>query len=260
VNAPLRHAGTRHLIFIHGGGVGPWMWDRQRQYFSTDFTVHTPTLPGHDPASRTRYFSHSHAAAAIAAQIGIRELTGEVTVVGFSAGGQVAIELATLFPGHINRTVVVSSLVSPWRSAPLLAHVAGLAAPLAQIRGFARAQARQLVIPDAHLDAYLLLSRSLARQSLVNLMRANFAFHLPADFVDSPHPVLLVAGTAEQKRLINDLHRLSARLHRGSFSMINGVAHGAPLAAASQFNSVLANWLDSPIVTRSDDKTDGSPG
>jgi len=251
VNAAGRRTETRHLIFIHGGGVGPWMWNSQRHHFSGDFTVHTPTLPGHTPGSPAGYTSHSHAAAAIAREVRLRELPGEITVIGFSAGGQVAIELAALFPEHIQRTVVVSSLVRPWRSAPLIAQLAGLAAPLARLDWFARAQARQLSIPEVNLEGYLSLSRSLSRRSLVNLMRANFSFRIPDAFSVAPHPVLLVAGAAEQHRLVADLHHLSARLPRGRFSVINGVGHGAPLATADQFNRILANWLEEPHPTAS---------
>ncbi|WNS44880.1 alpha/beta hydrolase [Paenibacillus sp. MMS20-IR301] len=34
------------LLFLHGGGVSGWMWEKQVQYFSSSYCV-VPDLPGH---------------------------------------------------------------------------------------------------------------------------------------------------------------------------------------------------------------------
>jgi pimeloyl-ACP methyl ester carboxylesterase len=231
------------LIFIHGGGVGPWMWRQQREHFAERFTVHTPTLPGHDPSTSDEYTSHADAARSIAEQIDLDALGEDVTVVGFSVGGQVAIEFASLYASQVTRTAVVSSILKPWRSASFIAWVSAASAPLAKNRSFARAQAKQLYVPEEDFDAYFALSASTSKRTLDNVMRANFTFNPPESFLIDERPVLLVAGSQEQSALIRDLTELGDRLPDARFELIDGVGHGAPLARPAEFNAVLDSWL-----------------
>lgn len=234
---------TSHLILIHGGGVGPWMWRQQREYFTRAHTVHTPTLPGHDPAGTHEYTTTADAARSVAREVDLEGLVGDVIVVGFSLGGQVAIEMATLFPERVARTVVVSSLVKPWRGGSLLARIARAAHPLSRFEWFARAQAKQLYIADVDFERYFLLSRSISAQSLESVMRANLSFQPAPDFVGSKHAALFIAGAGEQRSLRDDLRQLSLSVPIGRFELVGGVAHGAPLAKPREFNDLLERWL-----------------
>ncbi|NKX55404.1 alpha/beta fold hydrolase [Arthrobacter mobilis] len=145
------------LIFIHGGGVGPWMWADQAAFFSGEHRVHTPVLPGHDPRRPEEFTTHAAAAHSVAGQTALQEAGGRVTVVGFSLGGQTAIQLAAAYPEKVDRPVVVSSLLEPRRGAPVLAALAAAAAPLSGSRLFTRAQARQLLIPAERFEDYYAL-------------------------------------------------------------------------------------------------------
>lgn len=235
--------GHQQLIFIHGGDVGPWMWREQRRHFGDAFSVHTPTLPGHEPAAFDCYTSHADAARAVAKQVGLEKLAGDVTVIGFSVGGQVAIEVTSMFPELVARTVVVSSLVKPWRAASLLAHTSAAAAPLAGNRRFARLQARQLYLPDQDFDDYFALTSAMSRNSLTSMMRANFSFSPPENFLTRNNPVLLMAGSQEPRSLVDGLTDLRDQLPSARFECIDGVGHGAPIAKPAQFNQVLESWL-----------------
>ncbi|MCG2620692.1 alpha/beta hydrolase [Arthrobacter sp. I2-34] len=232
-----------HLVFIHGGGVGPWMWRRQLEAFADGFQVHTPVLPGHDPSGTDTYTTHAAAARSIARQTGLDTLRGGVAAIGFSAGGQVAMELAAAYPQRITATAVVSSLVQPLRGAALLGAAAAWAAPLARHRAFARAQARQLSIPDEDFDRYFALSRSLSNRTLKNLLTANFSFVVPAAFLHSSRPALLVAGSKEQRTLVRCMEKLSRELPDARFATVDGAAHGIPLAEPSHLNGLLRSWL-----------------
>lgn len=234
-----------HIVFVHGGGVGPWIWRAQREYFGDTHRVHAVSLPGHDPHQRGTYTTHRQAAHSIAQRIGLGELEGEVSVVGFSAGGQVAVELAAAFAQQVTRTVVVSSLVRPWPLASGLATVSGWAAPLARHKSFARVQARQLGIPAEDFPAYFALSQVMSKQSLTGLMHANFSFRPPMEWVDSPRPVLLVAGSREPRKLLQDMEQLGGRLHDSRLEVLTGAGHGIPLTHPQWLNDLLASWLSS---------------
>jgi len=236
-------ASRSHLVFIHGAGMGPWMWDAQRAAFGERFHVHTPTLPGHDLTTSEDYTTHAQAAESIAEQIQLDALEGDVVIVGFSVGGQVAIEFATKFASRVTHTAVMSSLVRPWRLAALYVSLAGLAAPLAKRRDFARLQASQIGLLDSDIDAYVELSRHLSTTTLRNIVRTNFSFSPPAEFIRSPRPVLLLAGDREQRTLINNLRTLSERVPAGRFELAAGTAHSAPFTAPDYVNGVVSDWL-----------------
>ena len=232
-----------HLVFVHGAGMGPWMWEAQRVAFGERFSVHTPTLPGHDVTTTEDYTTHARAAESIAEQIQLDTLEGDIVVLGFSVGGQVAIEFATMFADRVTHTAVMSSLVRPWRLAALYVSLAGLAAPLAKRRGFARLQASQLGLLESDIDAYVELSRHLSTTTLRNIVRTNFSFSPPAEFIRSPRPVLLLAGDREQRTLINNLRGLSERVPSGRFELVAGTAHSAPFTAPDYVNEVVEEWL-----------------
>jgi pimeloyl-ACP methyl ester carboxylesterase len=242
-----------HLIFIHGAGIGAWMWDKQREFLGGDFEVHTPTLPGHgtfDGAipDDAEFVSHERAAQSVARQVGLDSLEGDVTVVGFSLGGQTAITLATMFPDAVTRTVVVSSLLRPWRLAGLYVRAAIAAAPLAKSETFARAQAKQLYLADEHFDAYFALSSAMSKRTLGAILRTNFSFAPTATFVTSDRQVLIIAGAQEQRRLRDDSARLAQKLPNGTFALVDDVAHGASLARPDYFNQLLLEWIKTVAV------------
>lgn len=244
-NSPAQ-APEGHLVFVHGGGVGPWMWRAQKEFLEGRFHIHTPVLPGHSPTGSGRYTTHADAALHVAEQINLDALQGDVRVIGFSVGGQVAMELAAAHPDRVAGTVIVSSVVQSWRHAASLAALAAAAAPLARLRSFARAQAKQLYVGEHDFEAYFELSRAMHRESLRNLMHANFSFRVPAAFTRSTHPALLLAGENEQKAMITNLERMARELPNGRFESVAGVAHGIPMAAAAEFNELLSSWLGTP--------------
>lgn len=238
---------TRHLVFVHGGGVGPWMWRRVTEEL-VGFEIHTPVLPGHGPDSSS-FTTTAAAASDIAGQIGLERLDGEVTLVGFSAGGQVAVKLASMHPDRIARVCIVSSLLEPLRGGPALAAIVSAFAPLARLRSFARLQAQQLHIPDDDFERYLEFARAMSKRSLRNLLTATFTFCAPEEFRRNPRPLLLVAGSREQSALLNGMRRLASESVRARLEMREGADHGIPLEAPEWLATRLAEWLRAPRAT-----------
>ena len=240
---PASSGALSSLGFIHGGGVGPWMWEAQTAYFSRDYTVLTPTLPGHHLRERGSFTSHADAADAVAHEVGLQE-RGPVTVIGFSLGGQTAIQLAASHPDQVERLVVVSSLLSPWRGSGALGLIAAASAPLSRNRRFARAQAAQLEVPAARFEDYYALSRSISGSTLRGLVQANFSFTVPEKVLDFPRPVLLMAGRKEEVRLLRGLEYFQSKFRNSSLQVHEGVGHGMPFAQSGLFNNSLNRWLE----------------
>ncbi|MGP5014786.1 alpha/beta fold hydrolase [Glutamicibacter ardleyensis] len=243
LNSPIAVQRRHHLILIHGGGVGPWMWRAQRSYFEYEFSVHTPTLPGHDPTRPDHYTTRAAAAESIAKQVHLAQLEGTVSVIGFSLGGQIAIELSSMFPSKIQSTVVVSSLLRPRWGSSLTARVGASAAPLTRARRFARLQARQLRIPADQFDAYFELTRTMSKETFIRMLRSNLSFQVPTEFRESRRPVLIMVGSREQSRLKSDALRLTRLRSNTQYNLITGVGHSAPISVPEDFNTTVHRWL-----------------
>ena len=221
------------------------MWAEQNASFARDFTVLTPCLPGHHPQGDGTFSTHAGAADAVAHEVGLLERARPVTVIGFSLGGQIAIQLAASYPEHVERLVVVSSLLSPWRGAAALSLLAAASAPLCRNRRFASAQAAQLGIPLTRFEDYYVLSRSISAGTLKRLIHANFSFVVPPEALGSSRPAILMAGDKEDTRLLRGLEDHQAKFRNCTLQVHQGVGHGMPFTHPGLFNSSLHQWLDS---------------
>jgi len=98
----------RHLLFIHGWGVNKKIWRQQLKFFSKYYRVMTVDLPGHGKSSWEKI-----------------ELTGmvedlkqlldkvefnDVTIIGSSLGGLVALKFYELFPDGIQGMIFIGAI------------------------------------------------------------------------------------------------------------------------------------------------------
>ncbi len=84
---------------MHGG-----VWDGVRDALARHFRLHIVDLPGYGTSPAFESYTLEHLARAVAAA-----LPAKVQVCGWSLGGQVALEMALLFPDQIERLVLTSS-------------------------------------------------------------------------------------------------------------------------------------------------------
>jgi pimeloyl-ACP methyl ester carboxylesterase len=144
----------------------------------------------------------------------------------------------------VERLVVVSSLMSPWRGSGTLGLIAAASAPLSQNRRFARAQAAQLELPTARFEDYYALSKAISASTLRRLIQANFSFAVPEKVLDSTRPVLLMAGNKEETRLLRGMEYFQSKFRNSSLQIHEGAGHGMPFAQSELFNTSLNRWLE----------------
>jgi len=96
------------LLFIHGWGVDKKIWRQQMKFFSRFYRVMTVDLPGHGKSSW--------------AKMELKDMVGDinqlleqgsfdqVTVIGSSLGGLVAIKLYELHPGKVKRLIFIGAM------------------------------------------------------------------------------------------------------------------------------------------------------
>ena len=233
---------ARPVLLLHGGGVAGWMWTALRQSLRGSYSVLIPDLPGHGGSAEVPYRS----TAEIISELG-ELISGEAgrpaAVIGFSRGGQLAIELAARHPELVDRVMIISAQARPMRSTKLTLALLRLSTPLARRRWFARLQARQLFIPDELLEDYVRTSTRISADALLAVVDDNLRYRLPAAWSDFPGDALVLVGSRERKLMRDSADAIHAALPGSGLEVIEGAGHGIPLQRSDWFDQRVRRWL-----------------
>ncbi|MGW0005134.1 alpha/beta fold hydrolase [Nocardia grenadensis] len=231
------------LLLIHGGGVAGWMWDAQIAYFGSRYRILVPDLPGHDRSSAIPFTTSAAVVSELAAHLEHLPAGTDITVVGFSFGAQVALELASSRPDLVARVVVTSALTEGIPLPRLSNWLVGLTAPLARRTWFAKLQAKSLFIPDNLLNDYIRTSKTLPKDSLVALTSANAQFRTPSTWRQFTGPALLLAGAKEPRAVQRAMRQLHHDNPRSELVIHDRAGHGLPLQYPEWFNTHVDDWI-----------------
>lgn len=226
------------VLLLHGAGIAGWMWRPVTDRLH-GLEVIVPDLPGQG-ASATDPFRGLHDT--VDALAGL--LTKPTVVVGFSWGGQLAIELTARFPQRVRATVVVSALARPLALAPLLDPIVAAALPLSHRRWFARLQGLQLGIPADLMDDYVDTSVGIDLASLAGILAANNRYMIPPGWGTGAVPALIAHGSAEPRSVHASALALGTGRPGARVAVVEGARHNIPFRAAA--------WLAAEIQSLSD--------
>ena len=247
----------RDLVLLHGWSVNLGIWDTVVPLLVPYFRVITIDLPGHgrspwDPKSLTP------AAQAWRVHETLASLTERCTLLGWSLGGQVAIDLAAALPSGIERLVLVAVtpkfLEAPgWRCGtprPLLARLTHqLHAESARaVSGFLTLAARGSAPQTAHRTR-VRLERALITHGwpraealtagLARLRDGDLRPALPLVRM----PVLAVAGRHDRFIRRAAVRRLARALPEGRYVEIAGAGHAPFLSNPRVFTRLLREFV-----------------
>jgi pimeloyl-[acyl-carrier protein] methyl ester esterase len=99
--------GVRDVVLLHGWGVSAAVWDDLRARLGPGFRLHAPDLPGYGVQREAVPRTLRGVAAALA-----RAAPRRCQVVGWSLGGQVALEWAAAAPGQLAALVLIATTPS----------------------------------------------------------------------------------------------------------------------------------------------------
>lgn len=225
------------ILFLHGGGVGGWMWEEQVRYFQRDYFLLIPKLPLSNP-----HFKIQHTAEELIKFINENIKNRKVILVGFSIGAQISIEMIGNNSSKIQAAMINSPLVIPinnrWMDISLK-----YSYPLTRSRLFAKLQASSMGIPDHLFDTYFEESMQLSKDAFLNMMKENMSFKVPNSFYETKIPLLYTIGSKEQKIVKQSFNQLKSKSLNVNGFIFEKVAHNAPFKASAQFNQVLEKWL-----------------
>jgi pimeloyl-[acyl-carrier protein] methyl ester esterase len=249
--------GPRDLVLLHGWGLNLRVWDGLVRALSPGFRLIAVDLPGHgrsdwDMRAATR------AAQAWRVHETLAPLTQRYTLIGWSLGGQYALDLAAALPAGIERIVLIATTPkfvagADWRCGAPPSMLWRLVTRLhsdcertmseffaLQVRGCA---------PQTAARALASLHRAIAREgcaqprALMNgLVRLGDGDLRPA-LAQVQVPALVVAGSLDRITRPAASRALAAALPEGRYVEFSRAAHVPFLTHARRFLRVLTEFL-----------------
>ena len=233
------------ILFLHGGGVGGWMWDEQVQYFKGKYHCIVPDLPGHGRSRETDFVSIKDCAFQLIHLLEEKKEDKKIIVVGFSLGAQIAIQMLSQSPDLIDYAMINSALV---RKVPfgkeMVKPTIKLTYPLIKYRFFSKLQAKQLYIGPNLFEQYFKDSNRMSLDTLTMVLEENMSFQVPDSYADVKASLLITVGEKERKVMKSSAIDLLSKRDRAQAITITGIGHGIPIAAPEFFNDILENWLE----------------
>jgi pimeloyl-[acyl-carrier protein] methyl ester esterase len=239
------------LALIHGWGMHGGVWDGVRDALALRFRLHIVDLPG---------YGASPAFEADALEYLAREVTAalpeKVHVCGWSLGGQVALEMARLFPDRIERLVLTASTPcftarEGWpcavRREVLLEFAAALETDYeGTLRRFLALQARG----DAEVKTVLKRLREILftrGRPDVQTLRAGLNILLESDLRGRVAAVktstLLLHGERDMLTPVGAAHWLAERMPAARLEVLAGAAHAPFLSHPDEFTEIVTGFL-----------------
>ena len=242
------------IVFLHGGGVSGWMWEKQISYFCQRYHCVVPDLPGHGKSCEDTYFSMKQAAVQIIDLIDKISNNRKVSMIGFSLGAQIIVQIVSMRPTLIDTAVIISALVRPMPSLnKWIAPTIKLASPLIANRTFSKIQAKTMYIPKEKFQQYYDESCRMPPQTLISVLKENMSFAIPENFKHVKTSMLIIVGEKEKSMMKKSANDLVASNQHCEGMVIADIGHGISLAKPTLFNEIVDNWLGARHSNNSDD-------
>ncbi|MFD2115319.1 alpha/beta fold hydrolase [Paenibacillus yanchengensis] len=235
-NAPL-------MVFLHGGGVSGWMWDKQIQYFN-DYHCLTIDLPEQGASKHTKNFTMAYSAEKVIELIEKKANGQLVIVVGFSLGAQVTIQMLSINSNLIDYAIINSALVRPNLLLKILIRpFIKLFFPLVKNKTFSKLQAKTLYIDEQKFDTYYKESLQMKSDTLIRILEENMSFEIPSSFKKAESKILVTIGEKEKAMMIKSAKDIVAANTNCTGIMIPNAGHGISLSHPIFFNQMVEKWL-----------------
>ncbi|HEX3043706.1 MAG TPA: alpha/beta hydrolase [Bacillota bacterium] len=251
------------IVFLHGGGISGWMWQKQVEYFR-DYHCIVPDLPEHRNSINEGPLSLSDCAVRIAELIEKKANNGRAHIVGHSLGGKIVVELLSRRPDLVDHAIVASAL---FRSIPLfkLIHrpsVYKLTAAMMKNESMLAFTVKQFKAPDKYYADNLIEDfRKLTADSLYRIYDQLYQYQkLPLGLADIKVPTLIVAGEKELGAMKQSVIDIVKELPNSKGILVKKADHTYPWAMYESFNNIIKSWIsdrkmeDSGLIEINGDK------
>lgn len=241
VDAPL-------MVFIHGGGVSSWMWDKQVEFFK-NYHILVPDLPGHGNSREEHYISIKKCAEEIINLIETKANGKKVIIIGFSHGAQVVVEILSIKPQIIDYAIINSALTRPMKFTNIcIKPILKMSYGLIKNKKFSKLQAKSMSISEDYFDVYYNDSIAMSFEAMSKVLCANLEYKLPVNFKNSKVKALIIIGKKEKDIMKKSaIDMIKSNKYCKGYGVPN-VGHGISLAKPELFNKIVLAWINNDIL------------
>ena len=241
LNAPI-------IVFLHGGGVSGWMWNKQIEFFS-NYHVLVPDIESHGNSHNEHFVSIQESARKIIRLIGSKAYGKKVTIVGLSLGAQILVEILSEAPEIVECAVINSALVRPMKfTKKMIRPMFRMSYGLIKNRRFAKLQAAQLYISDENFEIYFEESKNTLLKDLIQVLESNMSYSLPPEFKNAKVKIMVLVGSKEKGVMIKSAHDMLQSNNYCKGYSAPGIGHGVSLADPQLFNELIKAWIENGIL------------
>lgn len=238
------------IVFLHGGALGGWMWEKQLEYFN-DYHCLVPDLPEHGKSKDVGPFTITDAANQVLDIIEEKTNGKKAHVVGISLGAQVALKMLSKAPKLMDHVVISGALV---RQIPqsefilnVLDYIIRMYMPIKNTDFLIKANIRSYNIPKTYFNYLKEATEVINADSLNRILHENMFFKIP-DVEKANNPVLVLAGGKEYDIMKKSAFDLTNALNNAKGYVVPNMVHTWNLAAPDFFNEVLKAWITDDIL------------
>lgn len=235
------------IVFIHGGGISGWMWERQVAAFQ-DYHCIVPDLPEHGKSIDEKPITIADSADRIAQLIRNMASSGKAHVVGHSIGAKIIVELLSRHPDVIDHAVIVSALFRPIPFLKLSCNRFSykLTVMMLKSKRLLGYQVKQFGFPGDDDRKNLARDFELLTPDSLDRIYGELFKHLklPEHLSDACASSLVIAGTKELKGMRESVKDLVKVLPNAKGILFRGCRHDIPWKENDEFNQTIREWIN----------------
>lgn len=249
---------TRTIVFLHGGGMGGWMWEPVSKHLS-EYRCLAPDQAEHGGSRDIKPLSMALAAEKTAGLIRAQARGGKAVVVGLSEGAQITVQLLATAPETVEKAILSSALLRPipglaWINSPaLLGWLFRVSIPpFRNADWWIRLNMKYSAgVPDQFFPQFKKDFQTMTEGEFVNLMIANQTYRLPSGLDEAIAPTLVLASSKEFPAMKQSVRDLVAALPNAQGGFVNlgkkssrASEHNWALTAPNQFAATVRAWIE----------------
>ena len=249
------------IIFLHGGGIGGWMWRKQVQALKAEYHCLIPDLPEQGESVNVGPYSVEFAADCIADLIRGQAHGGKAHVVGLSEGAQIVVALLSRHPEVIDHAVSSSAILRQLPGQDVL-YTRGLfsisyrwfMAPFKNNDWWIRLNMHGAAgVADEYYPEFKKTFQQTTESGFTNLMYNALRFRLPTGLEKVDVPVLVVVGKLEYKQMIQSGLDLLVVLPNARGVMVS-LGEGSSLAKEHNWAMTTPDFFTATVKAWIEDK------
>jgi pimeloyl-ACP methyl ester carboxylesterase len=233
---------TTPVVFLHGAGLGGWMWRPQVQAL-TQFRCLAPDLPAHGANAHVPWTT-IHGAAEWVAEFIEREAPGRrAHVVGLSLGAVVGYELLAAFPDSVDRLVLSGGMGLGQPGRTMLGRLMRASMPLAKNRWIVSATLAAMRVPREDRELAHRDMTKISADALADMVDQVLAYRLDEVLRSRPHRVLALAGSMDVAAIRRTVRRVEEMMPAARATIVPRGLHTWNWQFPELFNRTVAEWL-----------------